>query len=163
MTDLGSLAKELQAEFAGTPIADAAGDLLLALAGIWLYGDHERPWLDETQVWDFRARHLGLNVFLPDPDLKGVWDWRSPYYLAGKTGTGQPPSIRQQIGFLLERAGGTRAPWVQFLVDYHRGVPFDGYQRALRPVFPVYNPEFKPKYPPPGQDGPGARDPRKAR
>ncbi|MBT9486346.1 MAG: hypothetical protein IV093_02435 [Rubrivivax sp.] len=153
MSDLGSVAVALQAEFPGPGIGSAAGNLLTALNGIWLYGDHERPWLDESQVWDFRARHLGLNVFLPDPDLKGVWDWRSPYYLAGRLGTGQPPAIKQQIPFLLER-NGKRAPWVQFIVDYHRDIPFDGYQRAQAPVFPVFNPEFKPKYPPPQDDRP---------
>lgn len=162
MTDLGSLALALQDAFAGEPIAAAAGNLLLGLSGIWLYGDHERPWLDETRIWDFSARHLGLNVFLPDPGLKGVWDWRSPYYLAGKVGTGTPPSIKRQIEFLLDR-GGRRAPWAQFVVDYHRDIPFDGYQRAKRPQFPVYNAEFKPKYPPPGQDGPGPKDPKKGR
>lgn len=162
MTDLGSLAVELQAEFGRDPIGTAAGQLLAALNGIWLYGDHERPWLDEAQIWNFSARHLGLNIFLPDPDLKGQWDWRSPYYLTGKVGTGTPPSLKQQIGFLLER-GGQRAPWVQFIVDYHRKVPFDGYQRVRRLQFPVYNADFKPKYPPPGQDGPGAQNPKKAR
>lgn len=162
MTDLGSLALSLQTEFPGSGIATAAGNLLLGLNGIWLYGDHERPWLDETQIWNFTARHLGLNVFLPDPDLKGTWDWRSPYYLAGKPGSGQPPAIKHQIDFLLER-NGKRAPWVQFIVDYHRDIPFDGYQRAKRPQFPVYNAEFKPKYPPPGQDGPGVKDPKKGR
>lgn len=162
MTDLGSLAAQLQAELPGTPVASAAGDLLLALRGIYLYGDHERPWLDETKIWDFRQRHLGLNILLPDPDLQGRWDWRSPYYLAGEVGTGQPPAIKRQIDFLLNRAG-RRPPWVQFIVDYHRDVPFDGYQRAIRPQFPVYNAEFKPRYPPPGQDDPDLRDPKQRR
>jgi hypothetical protein len=160
MTDLGSLALALQDEFAGSAIATAAGNLLLGLDGIWLYGDYERPWLDETKIWDFRARCLGLNVFLPDPDLKGLWDWRSPYYLAGAVGTGKPPAIKRQIDFLLERAG-RRAPWVQFIVDYHRDIPFDGYRRAVRPQFPVFNAEFKPKYPPPGRDAPEPKDPKK--
>ena len=65
--------------------------------------------------------------------------------------------MAQQIPFLLDRRGGGRAPWSQFIVDYHRDVPFDGYQRAVRPTFPVFNARFKPKYPPPGQDRPGPK------
>jgi hypothetical protein len=155
LTDLGSLATRLRVAFPGQATAAAADALLKRLAGIWLYGDFERPWLDESQVWDFRSPLLGLNILLPDPGLKGLWDWRSPYYLAGRTGTGTPPSVAQQIPFLLDRRGGRRAPWSQFIVDYHRDIPFDGYQRAVRPAFPVFNARFKPQYPPPGRDQPG--------
>lgn len=163
MTDLGSLAIRLRDAFPGQAIATAAEALLKRLAGIWLYGDFERPWLDETQVWDFRSMVLGLNILLPDPGLKGLWDWRSPYYLAGRTGTGTPPSIAQQIPFLLDRVGGKRAPWSQFIVDYHRNIAFDGYQRAVRPVFPVFNAKFEPKYPPPDRIQPGSTKPKDRR
>jgi len=41
---------------------------------------------------------LAMNIFLPDPGLQGVWDWRSPYYLervppAVKTGFTNPESF----------------------------------------------------------------------
>jgi hypothetical protein len=151
-TDLGSLAVRLQAQFPNGPVFDAAKRLQAAIKGAWQYGDFERPWVDENQVWDFRDQRLGLGALLPDPSLEGRWDWRSPYYLAGRADPTQPPAHKHQIPFLAERAGGKRAPWVEFIVEYHRDVPFVGLLRAQAPQFPRFNREFKPEFPPPTDD-----------
>ena len=156
LTDVGSLAAVLQAAYpASQPIDAAASALLAQLAGVWQYGDHERPWTDETQVWDFRRTHLGLNLMLPDPALDGLWDWRSPYYLAGTAGPAQPTAHKAQIPFLSDRSG-RRPPWVEFIVEYHRDVPLKGFLPATAPIYPTFNARFKPEFPPPG-DEPGPK------
>ena len=156
-TDLGSLAVRLQQQFPAGPVFDGAKKLQAALHGLWQYGDFERPWLDENQIWDFRDQRIGMGALLPDPSLEGRWDWRSPYYLAGKVDPTQPPAHKHVIPFLAERAGGKRPPWVEFIVEYHRDVPFVGLLRAQAPQFPRFNREFKPEFPPPTDD-PNKRD-----
>jgi hypothetical protein len=151
-TDLGSLAVRLQQQFPAGAVFDGAKKLQAAIKGMWQYGDFERPWVDENQVWDFRDQRLGLGALLPDPSLEGRWDWRSPYYLAGRVDPNQPPAHKHQIPFLAERPGGKRPPWVEFIVEYHRDVPFVGLLRAQAPQFPRFNREFKPEYPPPTDD-----------
>lgn len=157
MTDLGSLAARLGQEFAAEPVGAAAQALQSRLAGVWLYGDRDRPWLDESRIWDFSDPRLGLNILLPDPGLQGMWDWRSPYYLAdhlaGQAGGSAPPASGPQIGFLRHLGPGRRPPWPQFIVDYHRDLPFDGYQRLRRPFFPVFEADFRPKWPRPKEGG----------
>ena len=161
MIDLGSLAVRLQQAFpAGSAIAVAAAGVEVQLKGVWQYGDHERPWTDETQVWDFRDTRLGVNLMLPDPGLDGIWDWRSPYYLAGTADPSRPPAHRAQIPFLSDRAG-KRPPWVEFIVEYHRNTPFKAFLPARAPEFPVFNAAFKPEFPPPGRDQPVAVDPKR--
>jgi hypothetical protein len=161
MSDLGSLAVRLQQAFAaGSAIAAAAAGVAAQLKGVWQYGDHERPWTDETQVWDFRDTRLGVNLMLPDPGLDGIWDWRSPYYLAGTADPSQPPAHRAQIPFLSDSAG-ARPPWVEFIVEYHRSTPFKAFQPARAPEFPVFNAEFKPGFPPPDDGKPVIVDPKR--
>ncbi len=161
VTDLGSLAVQLQAVFGpGDAIGAAAAGVEAALKGVWQYGDFERPWTDETQVWDFRDPRLGVGIFLPDPALEGLWDWRSPYYLAGVADPAQPPAHRAQIPFLRD-SGGQRPDWVAFLIEYHRTVPFRGFRPPRTPVFPVFNARFKPEFPPPGQEVPPPKPPRR--
>ncbi len=153
--DLGSFAVQLQVQFAaGTPVAKAAVDLQAAAAGVWQYGAWDRPWMDETRIWDFRARHLGLNILLPDPALQGVWDWRSPYYLSGKVDPSKPPAQRHVIDFLADQ-GSRRPRWVEFIVEYHRDTPFVGFLPARPPLFPVFDLNFKPRLPHPGDGTPG--------
>ncbi len=163
-TDLGSFAVRLQSRFGNGPVFDAAVKLQASIKGLWQYGDFERPWVDENQVWDFRDQRMGLGALLPDPTLEGRWDWRSPYYLAGRVDPNQPPAHKHQIPFLSERAGGVRPPWVEFIVEYHRDVPFVGLLRAKAPQFPRFNRDFKPELPPPsddsGQGGYGNGEPR---
>ncbi len=156
--DLGSFAVRLQTAFAGGLVPAAAAALQTTLAGTWQYGDWDRPWMDETQIWDFRNTTLGLNIFFPDPDLRGVWDWRSPYYLSGSVDATQPPAQRHVIDFLKD--AGTALPvnrprWVAFIVEYHRGVPLVGFLPALAPLFPLFNASFKPRLPHPGEGNPG--------
>jgi hypothetical protein len=151
-TDLGSLAVRLQQQFPAGPVFDGAKKLQAALKGVWQYGDFERPWVDENQIWDFRDARIGMGALLPDPALEGRWDWRSPYYLAGRVDPTKPPAHKQVIPFLAERPGGKRPPWVEFIVEYHRDVPFVGLLRAQAPQFPRFNREFKPEYPPPRDD-----------
>jgi hypothetical protein len=160
LSDLGSLAVQLQQSFAaGSPVSTAAAAVQSRLTGVWQYGDFERPWTDETEVWDFRAQHLGVNLMLPDPALDGLWDWRSPYYLAGRADPSQPPAHKAQIPFLSDRSG-QPPPWVEFIVEYHRTTPLKGFLPATAPVFPTFNARFKPQYPPP-QDKPGPNDPQR--
>ena len=153
--DVASFAVQLLASFPSGPVPDyaavraAATGLKTATAGLWQYGSWDRPWLDENQIWDFRSTHLGLNIFFPDPDLQGLWDWRSPYYLAGKVDPTQPPAQRHVIDFLASR-GGASPPWVAFIKEYHRGIDFVGLRSAQPPLFPIFNAPFKPKLPHPG-------------
>jgi hypothetical protein len=154
LVDIGSFAVQLQAQFPATDeIAKKAVLLQTAVAGVWQYGDFERPWLDETRIWDFRKTYLGLNILLPDPALQGVWDWRSPYYLAGKADPKAPPAHRHVIPFLAD-VGKQRPRWVEFIVEYHREVKFLRFLPAIAPFFPVYNASFKPKLPPPSDNPP---------
>lgn len=161
-TDLGQLATRLRAAYPAGPIHDAAVDIRGLLAGVKQYGDFERPYRDQSRVWDFRDDPLGVSIFLPDPDRTGVWDWRSPYYLAGRADPALPPAHKHQIPFLSERAGGRRPPWVEFIVEYHNDVPFKGLLRARAPEFPVFDRTVKSEYPPPGDD-PQPNDPKKQR
>jgi hypothetical protein len=160
--DIASFARRIEGhpKFAGTPIATRANALRLALAGLHQYGDVDRPYLDETKIWDFHDTDLALSIFFPDPDLKGNWDWRSPYYLSGKVDPDMPPAHRHVIDFLAERAGGVSPPWVAFIVEYHLGVKFQSFLPALAPFFPIFDKKFKPKYPPLDQGGPGTSGPR---
>ncbi len=162
ITDLGGFATQLQARFApNTGVNVAAGKVLDALRGVWQYGDFERPWPDENQIWDFRDSRLGVGILFPDPALQGNFDWRTPYYLSGKVDPAKPPAHRAVIPFLADRATGS-PPWVRFIVEYHRGEPFRGFLRARAPEFPKFNATFERKLPPPsdkdqGPDGGGSQ------
>ncbi len=157
MMDIGSFAAQVAALFPAGPVKAAATALAQALAGLWQYGDFDRPWLDENQIWDFRSPTLGLNILFPDPALQGLWDWRSPYYLSGKVDPTAPPAHRHVIDFLADRSSG-RSPWVGFIVEYHRGINFVGLLPAEPPLFPVFNARFEPKLPHPG-NGTGTQPP----
>jgi hypothetical protein len=152
--DTGSFAARLQALFPAGPVATEAAALQAALAGFWQYGAWDRPWMDENQIWDFRSPVLGLNIFFPDPALKGRWDWRSPYYLAGAVDAQRPPPQRHVIPFLANRPGG-RPPWVAFIVEYHRKIDFVGLLAARPPYFPTFEARYKPTLPHPGDEAPG--------
>lgn len=166
LVDIGSLAIELGSRFPSGPIQQATAALLTTLAQptrIWQYGDRERPYMDETKVWNFRNDKLAMNILCPDPDLRGSWDWRSPYYLSGTVDPTKPPAHRHVIDFLADRSNANgnriRPPWVEFILEYHRGadrgILFAGLTRALPPLFPKFDRAYKPKYPPleDGDDG----------
>lgn len=133
LTDLASLADALKQQFAaGTRAHLRADALLTAIKGVKVYGDTDSPWMDSGVTWDFSSDSLGMNIFLPDPGLDGVWDWRSPFYLERRGPAHLPPIQPGVIRFLL------RAQWIEFLVEYHKDVPFVGLLPALAPKFPVF-------------------------
>jgi hypothetical protein len=146
LTDLMSFAAALQALPAATfklgtalPAAKALQD---ALSDVKQYGDNERPWLvpDSSGIaWDFSSPNLAMNIFLPDPDLSGRWDWRSPFYMAVDAESDRPLVQPHVIDFLK----GT--DWVDFIKELHRDVPFVGLLPAVIPTFPVFNATYEPR------------------
>ena len=152
LMDLAHFATQLRVAFPAGPIFTAAGTLQSVLAGIKQYGDFDHPLVDEDQTWDFTDPRLGMNALFPDPDLQGLWDWRSPYYLAGKVDPVKPPAQKGVIPFLADRAGGKRAPWVEFIIEYHRGVKFVALNRARPLFFPRFDARFRPTRPHPTKD-----------
>lgn len=140
LTDLHSLASHL-AEAANThpAIREAALALARLLAGIKVYGDDDVPWLDDSgQIrWDFSAATLAMNIFLPDPLRTGQWDWRSPYYVDVNPAQSPPPLQPGVINFLKE------TNWVDFLVEYHKDVPFRSFHVGRIPELPVFNAAYE--------------------
>jgi hypothetical protein len=133
-TDLLSLAAHLQDADLALPadVVTAAGDLATVLAGIKQYGAVDRPWMLPASagvVWDFSAPTLAMNILLPDPGRQGLWDWRSPFYLAIDA-ENDTPRVQPHVIELLKTTD-----WVDFLKEYHRQTPFKG-------LFPARIPEF---------------------
>lgn len=152
LSDVGSLAAELlKHDFGSVPVHAAATALGNALAGVKRYGDVDRPWMDLAQNWNFGDAALAMNIFLPDPQRKGVWDWRSPFYMASKQPAGSPNREASPIDFL----AGTQ--WIDFIDEYHKNLTAFSLLPALAPQFPVFNRKFDPKGPPgdPGNGKPG--------
>lgn len=130
MTDLRSLAHELQAEdFGAFSVAAAAAALEQALAGVKQYGTSDQPWTSPAGFWDFSSEQLAMNIFLPDPLRVGLWDWRSPYYMNVNPTPAQPNVID-----LLQATD-----WVDFLIEYHKDVPFKGLLAPAIPEYPLFN------------------------
>lgn len=133
LTDLASLAHALQAfphhAVAVQPAAKALAD---ALKRVKVYGDDDTPWIDPAVRWNFTRADLAMNILLPDPGLRGLWDWRSPYYLQ----TAPSPVQPKVIPFLSGTA------WPRFIVEYHRDVPFRGLLPASIPTFPLFNRKY---------------------
>jgi hypothetical protein len=148
LTDLCSLAATLSTHAVGyPPIQQAAAELAKLLSGIKAYGDNDVPWLDDTDKirWDFRTEALAMNIFLPDPLLDGVWDWRSTYYVDVNPDTDVQRGV---IEFL------TNTTWVDFLVEYHKDVPFKAFHVGSIPQLPAFNRESRPVEPPKDDGGP---------
>lgn len=146
LTDLMSFATALQTQSANTfilgTVVPAARALEAALIGIKQYGDHDRPWLvpDSSGIaWDFSSPDLAMNIYLPDPDLSGLWDWRSPFYLAVDAEADRPLVQPHVIDFLKV------TDWVDFIKELHMGVRFKGLLPAAMPTFPVFNATYEPK------------------
>lgn len=149
LTDLYSFASALlKFDFRPHPVHPACRALQDALKGIKVYGDADQPWVaDGTSVsWNFTSSQLAMNIFLPDPLLRGVWDWRSPFYLDVNPNPARPPVQPHIIEFVKV------TDWVDFLIEYHRDSPLDGsFVRLLPaaiPEFPVFNANFEPRKPP---------------
>ena len=161
LTDLASFADALLAhDFRAHPgVLRSAKALKDALVGIKVYGSpEEQPW-----VGGGHEHHLGLqrrragDEHLPArPLLRGLWDWRSPYYLDINPDPNKPRAaahhrLREghRLGGLHHRVPqgepGTGAP----AAGAHPAVP--GVQRQLRPKqFPPRRPAGAAK---PGQGG----------
>ncbi|HET7526167.1 MAG TPA: hypothetical protein VFK10_09525 [Burkholderiaceae bacterium] len=144
LTDVMSLARCLQNQASlPTSVTGAAAALAKLLAGIKQYGDNLPTSVDLSVRWDFSSDAMAMNILLPDPALQGRWDWRSPYYGVGPT---TAPAVQGNvIAFLTPRLPG-KCAWVDFLVEYHKDVPFVGLLRVLPPFFPPFNPRFDPQH-----------------
>ncbi len=128
-----------------------AGDLLSLLGGIKVYGDDLSPSVDTSVRWNFSSKMLAMNILLPDPARQGRWDWRSPYYGPPRQ-PGNPDFQRHHIDLLAKRPGGAVSPWLLFLDEYHKDVPFVGLLRMRPLLFPRFDVNFNPKG---GTGGPG--------
>jgi hypothetical protein len=136
LTDLYSLAAALSDGAQDYPaIQQASLELGKLLSGIKQYGDNDTPWLDQTDTirWDFSAPTLAMNIFLPDPLRTGQWDWRSPYYVEVNPEKSPPPIQPGVIDFVKE------TNWVDFLIEYHKDVPFLSLHVGLIPRLPIFN------------------------
>jgi hypothetical protein len=142
VSDVGSLASELlKHDFGAVPVHAPATALNNALNGVKRYGDVGNPWMDIAQSWNFSDASLAINIFLPDPDRKGIWDWRSPFYMAAKQPAGAPNREANPIDFL------TSTRWIDFIDEYHRNATAFALLPALAPQFPIFNQRFDPKKP----------------
>ncbi len=148
LTDVGSLALTLQApSVLPNAVRVAARALSQLLADIKRYGSDDAPWLDTTVRWDFKPAKkddLAMNILLPDPLRKGIWDWRSPYYMDINPDPNLPLVQPHVIEFLKE------TNWVEFIDEYHKGVRFTGLLVARIPDFPIFDAKFVPPGHPPG-------------
>ncbi len=156
MTDLRSLAAALNdPKYAAFGVQASAGALWKATDDIKAYGDHDRPWLNFDAVWDFRG-DLAMNIFLPDPLRKGLWDWRSPYYLDVNPDPSKPRVQPNVIDFV------KITDWVDFIIEYHKDVPFVGLLPARILDFPVFNAKFEPPRKPDWPDQKPPDNPRRS-
>jgi len=157
LTDIYSFASALlRFEFKPHPVHPAARALQDALQGIKVYGDNDAPWVAAgTNVrWNFTSPRLAMNIFLPDPLLRGLWDWRSPFYLEVNPDPTLPPVQPHVIDFVKV------TDWVDFLIEYHREAAFVRLLPAAIPEYPVFNPNFVPPKPcDDGKPSPGGYDP----
>ncbi len=140
LTDLDSFATELlKIDFGPGKIAATADSLRSALAGIKQYGDDGSPWMAPGTEWNFSSKNLAMNIFLPDPLLNGLWDWRSRYYLDVNPDPTRPQPQRHVIDFLKE------TDWVDFLIEYHKDTPLVGLLPAKIPLMPVVHTKTDPR------------------
>ncbi len=157
LTDICSFAHELQKEdFGPFKVQQTAAALEEVLKGIKRYGDVGQPWTDPAETWDFSRPDLAMNIFLPDPMRIGKWDWRSPYYLDVNPDPAKPQVQPHIIEFVKV------TDWVDFIIEYHKDVPFIGLLPAQIPEFPHFNKSYKPPRgttPPPRGDDCGKPQP----
>jgi hypothetical protein len=143
LTDVMSLARGLRQQGAlPASVTGAAAALEKLLVGVKQYGDNLAASVDPSVQWNFSSDALAMNILLPDPALQGRWDWRSPYYGVGPTTTAVQPNV---IAFLQPQPP-AKCPWVEFLIEYHKGVPFVGLLRVLPPFFPTFDARFDPRH-----------------
>ena len=138
LTDICSFADRLSQLAGHLPAVQArAADLVKLLGGIKRHGDKAVPWLDDSGriVWDFTERTLAMNIFLPDPVRTGQWDWRSTYYVDVNPDPSKPLVQPGVIEFLKV------TNWVEFLVEYHKEVPFKAFHVGSIPLLPPTRPQ----------------------
>jgi hypothetical protein len=156
LTDLRSFALVLAGptfDLSPHPVRPAALALAELLKSFLRYGVKDRPWVDLTVEWNFSAQDMAINILLPDPLRRGLWDWRSPFYMNVTPSLMQP----EVIDFL------QITDWVDFIDEYHKGedtarqtANFVGLLAAKIPEFPVFNAKFvPPKDLPPLKQPPG--------
>jgi hypothetical protein len=141
ITDLRSLAEFVSKSQALSAAAVAAAkDLFQALDCIKVYGDKGEPLFLSDQTppisWDFECAPLAMNIFCPDPSRVGLWDPRSPYYLL------PPIAALPNVIEFLRPFDGKANPWLEFIVEYHRGAAFSSYVYPMI-IFPPWG--AKPK------------------
>ena len=129
LTDLCSLAARLRLFTRSAQVQQAATNLHSALAGIKVYGAKATPWTSPAVLWDFSRPDIAMNILCPDPALRGLWDWRSPFYLQ----TAPQPVQPHVIPFLQQTA------WVPFIIEYHKEAAFRGLLPASIPDYPIFN------------------------
>ena len=117
-------------------IVESAQALAAAAADVIVYADSGNPWMAPGARFEFDGPRMAMNVLLPDPMLEGVWDWRSPYYLEVNPDPADPKVQLGVIDFL------QISDWVDFLIEYHKGVKFLRFLPRVKPTFPVYNPTY---------------------
>jgi len=98
----------------------------------------DRPWMDLNVEWNFAVKDMAMNILLPDPLRRGLWDWRAPFYMNVNPDPNAPRVQPQVIDFL------TVTDWVDFLDEYHRDVKFVGLLTARIAEFPAFNARFEP-------------------
>lgn len=134
LVDVFSLAAQLKTfDVNLVQVRKAALDLQVALAGIKVYGANGTPWTDPSVKWDFTRPDLAISILCPDAALRGLWDWRSPFYLQVVPDATLPVMQPHVIDFLKITA------WVPFIIEYHKQVPFVGLLPAAIPEFPIFN------------------------
>ncbi len=154
LTDIRSFAQALKNfDFGGFGVHEAAQGVLDVTKGIKRYGERDRPWVNTGVAGGFQGE-LAMNIFLPDPLLQGLWDWRSPFYLEVNPDPSKPRVQPGIIDFVQV------TDWVDFIVEYHKTdingkfLAFNGLRPATIPEFPVFNARFEPdKQRPPGHAG----------
>jgi len=153
LTDIRSFAQALKHfDFEAFGVHEAAEGVLDVTEDIKRYGECDRPWVNTDVVWDFQGE-LAMNIFLPDPLLQGLWDWRSPFYLEVNPDPSKPRVQPGIIDFVQV------TDWVDFIVEYHKTdvagnfLAFNGLRAATIPEFPVFNARFEPYKDRPGQAG----------
>jgi hypothetical protein len=134
LTDLGTLAHAL-ADFPDNAqeVRPAAAALARSLQGLKVYGNSGSPWMAPNVTWDFSRDDLSMNIFLPDPGLRGLWDWRAPFYLQPRAEEAEVRVQPHVIDFLKKTA------WVDFIIEYHRHQPFKGLRPARIPASVRFN------------------------
>ena len=136
LTDLCSFAQELLTfDENAAAVKAAATTLRNLLKGIKVYGDSGTPWMAPDVRFDFSRDELAMNILCPDPNLIGLWDWRSPFYLQKDAETLDHPVQPHVIDFLKKTA------WVDFIIAYHLHEPFRGLRPALIPAYTRFNPQ----------------------